>query len=422
MDSDLPHRCRLLLFATAFTLISLSHADAFAQKGKPGGGTTTRPYRLVTLDLNSGGATAMTEAVTVNGTTTVSVVGWQGELARFWRITSSASDLIQNISLALPAGIDPQSPLASAEAINDQGIIVGGCRLVDSWPGQPLLWEHEQAEPILLPLPDGFTGWAMPRGINYSGIIVGDLSGDFTSAEGTDHVEGLIAWLAWHDADGTLQVSRPTWLPIDVMSVPKLNDAGWVAFDSADGVFRLQLATHLVHDEQLDVDTPEVIMNDLDVPLFGSDTVATVGGINQAGDVAGDFQLLSQRARDIYVKRLDGTFLSMPVYVNTRELGTYVHGIDAVNNATGQHAVQVLGEVGTHYKKSTGLGAWYWAIWESGASVRLLKDITEVPTDSTYDFSSVTSFHDLNDASWICGRIARGESRVGVPAVLIRKP
>ena len=146
------------------------------------------------------------------------------------------------------------------------------------------------------------------------------------------------------------------------------------------------------------------------------------GASIRLGDVAGDYRTVNQPGRDVYVKRLDGTFLNMPVYVNDRTYGTYVHGVDAVNDATAQHAVQVLGEVGTYYKKSGSLGAWYGAIWESGRTVRLLKDITDVPTDSTYDFSNVTSFDDLNDASWICGRITRGEARVGVPAVLIRKP
>jgi hypothetical protein len=147
-----------------------------------------------------------------------------------------------------------------------------------------------------------------------------------------------------------------------------------------------------------------------------------VGGINQAGDVAGDYRTLNQKGRDVYVQRLDGTLLSMPVYIDNRDYGTYVHGVDAVNDATGQHAVQVLGVVGTYSKKSNSLGPWYGATWESGGKVRLLKDITDVPADDTYDFSSVTSFDDLNDAGWICGRIARGANRVGVPAVLIRKP
>lgn len=421
MNFEMSKRGSRVLLAAAVALASWSHTTALAQGGKKGG-STTRTHRLVTLNSEPGGAIAMTQAVTTHGATTVNLVGWLGEFAQFWRVSTSTSDTVVSIRLTLPADVDPNSPIASAQAINNAGIIVGGCRLIGTSAGQPLLWEDELADPVHLPLPDGFRGWAMPRAINSAGVIVGDLSGDLTAGEETVHVEGLIVWLAWRDQNAQLQVSAPTWFHFDSMSVPELNDSGWVAFDGIDGNFRLQLAYQWVRDELRQKDVPQFHISLTDGPLFGSDKVAFVGGINQAGDVAGDYRTLNQKGRDVYVKRLDGTFLSMPVYIDNRDYGTYVHGVDAVNDATAQHAVQVLGVVGTYSKKSNSLGPWYGATWESGGKVRLLKDITDVPADDTYDFTSVTSFDDLNDAGWICGRIARGTNRDGVPAILIRKP
>ena len=104
-------------------------------------------------------------------------------------------------------------PWPSAEAINNDGVIVGGCRLIDTSPGQPLLWEDELADPRHLPLPEGFVGFAMPRAINNAGVIVGELSGELTTGGETVHVEGLIAWLTWRDLNGRIQVSTPTWFP-----------------------------------------------------------------------------------------------------------------------------------------------------------------------------------------------------------------
>lgn len=422
MCSELSTRRLCVIFAAIVALVSLSPANALAQGGKKGG-SVAKTHRLVTLDLNLGGASDMTEAVTANGTTTVDLVGWLGDFAQFWRVSTSTSDTIEKIRLILPPDVDPQTPEASAQAINPDGIIVGGCRLIDTRGGQPLLWKDELASPLRMPLPEGFSGWAMPRAINRSGVIVGDLSGELMSGGESEHVEGLIVWLAWWNQDGQVQVSTPTWFPFSAMSTPKLNDLGWVAFSSNDGgALRLRLAHRWNWNEELNDEVCEFYFSGGEGPMFGSDKVANVGGINQAGDVAGHYQTVNRQGRDVYVKRLDGTFLNMPVYVDDRFIGTYVHAVDAVNDATTQHAVQVLGVVGIYYKKSNSLGQWHRAIWESGGKVTLLKDVTDLPTDTTYDLTSVTSFDDMNDATWICGRVARGENRVGVPVVLIRKP
>ncbi len=411
--------------AICLTVFSLACSTACAQKGGKGG-STPKTHRLIPLETTSGSALAMTEATMLDGKTSASLVGWLGEDAWYWHATASATgqDQVQSIPLLLPPNADPDSPTASAEAINADGLIVGGCRLLNAGPGQPLMWEDELADPMPLPLPTGFTGWAMPRAINSGGVIVGEYSGDQLNGEESNHVEGLIAWYTWVDEEGRRRIGPSTCFPVPVPSIPQLNDAGWVAFDSLEGDYRIHLTYQWVANETLGHDVPEFSMDAVDGPLLGSDTVATVGGINQAGDVAGIVRTINHPGQDVYVKRFDGSFLNMPVYINDRTYGTYVLSVTSINDATLQHAVQVLGRAGVYYKKSpSGLGLRGWALWESGGSVRMLQDISDVPSDSTYDFTQfVSNFDNLNDASWICGRIARGSDRVGVPAVLVRKP
>jgi hypothetical protein len=411
--------------AICLTVFSLACSAAYAQKGGKGGSTPTT-HRLVPLETTEGSALAMTEATTLDGKTSVSLVGWLGEDAWYWRVTTSMTgqDQVQSLPLLLPPNAYPDFPTASGEAINADGLIVGSCRLLNAGPGQPLMWEDELADPMPLPLPTGFTGWAMPRAINRGGVIVGEYSGDQSNGVESNHVEGLIVWYTWVDEEDRRRIGPPTCFPMSVPSLPQLNDAGWVAFDNLEGDYRIRLTYQWVANETLGYKVPEFSIGTVDGPLFGSDKVASVGGINQAGDVAGTVRTINQPGQDLYVKRLDGSFLNMPVYINDRTYGTYVLSVTSINDATLQHAVQALGRAGVYYKKSPSSIGWRgWALWEAGGSVRLLHDITDVPSDSAYYFTSTPSnFYDLNDASWVCGRIARGSDRVGVPAVLVRKP
>lgn len=404
---------RLGALVVAFASLAVAPEIASAQK------KASKTHALVILDTGLGGAMAMSEVRVEAGEAVSQVVGWRDDLAWHWRV--SASKQVESSPLALPADVDPLAPAAIATGVNERGWIVGGYRSIGAGPGQPLLWTSAAGSPSALPLPSGFSGWAMPRSVNDDGVIVGELSGQIVTAGVASPVEGLVVWLAWTDIQGATQIDPPTWFTIPNLSTPRINQDGWVAFASDGAAYRLLLVHHWAWDETLAREVAQFFVA-AGGTLFGSDKIASVGGINAAGDVAGNVRTINQPGRDVYAQRLNGTFLSLPVYVNDRTYGTYVHGIKAINDANSAHGVQVLGRVGTYTKKGGALGAWNWALWESGGSVRLLKDVTVVPADTSYDFSSVTSFEDLNDSAWICGRIARGADRVGVPAVLLRLP
>lgn len=110
------------------------------------------------------------------------------------------------------------------------------------------------------------------------------------------------------------------------------------------------------------------------------------------------------------------------VVIDNRQTGTYANNIADINDAISAHRVQIIGKAGTYSKGSGSLFVGNWAIWEENApSVVLLKDVTNVPTDSSYDFTATTEFNSINDSSWIGGGIARGPDRVRVPAILIRQ-
>jgi hypothetical protein len=400
--------------------------------GGGGGGSNSKPYRLVPLSLEQGTAFGMNEAVSSGTMQTVELVGEVASLACHWQVTSTGtSQSINTTPLLSPAGFVPVSGRASD--INNAGIIVGHGYAGDGIV-RGLVWDGHLAEPITLPMPAGFTGFGVRltninNATNGSGIILGNIDGIVPDGSGGWQTAlGIIVWRFSFDEHDNLIVSPPTWFSFSDQAQMKigLNDAGWIVLTHNGRAHRYRLDWELVWDPLAGEGGDFVEMfylADGEGDMHGANvTLSWAGGINQEGIATGYRRPTNSHAEELFGKRLDGTFLSFPVYASGRDLVTRIYGVRAINDVTTSHNVQVLGMAGS-YSTRNGYRSPRPALWESGGTVRLLQDITVYPTDASYTFKILgTSMYDLNDASWICGQTQRqlnGQS-TDIPSVLIR--
>lgn len=414
----------------ALTLaVWLTSSVAIAQPGGKGGGNKAKPYRLVVLDTESGVVESMTETYLVSqGNTTVTqvdAVGSTSGMPRHWRVTQAGT--VSGTWLQLPADTDFNSSgqVARATNINNFGNIVGEYRVADNGGWLPLVWEDQLSEPLVLPLPVAFVGRATPQAINNSGLIVGTIRGHFNLSGEIIPLDGLVAWQTYWGAGehAILQVSSPGWFDVGVIAHfgCRLNDSGWIQYPIGSMAYRAQLQHEWIPISETEW-ASQFTWTSPPAQLFAATNEVKAGGINQAGDAAGSFGLIGQSGRDVFARTLSGTLRSFPKVIDNRQTGTYANNIADINDATSAHRVQIIGKAGTYSKGSGSLFLGNWAIWEENASsVVLLKDVTDVPTDSSYDFTATTEFNSINDSSWIGGGIARGPDRVRVPAILIRQ-
>jgi hypothetical protein len=419
---------RLLINSLVLAIFSLvvPTNEATAQRG----GSQNKPYRLVPLSLNRGTAFAMNEAVVSGSTTRVQAVGEVDSQPFHWSVAATSSS--QSV-LATPL-IEPEGFAGAtlARDINNAGIIVGyGYTLDGTCLG--VVWQDRLAEPVVLPLPDGFSGYGIRatninNPTNGSGIILGTIDGTIVTASGTLSAVGAIVWRYSFDANAELVLSPPTWFSFSSQDESNmgLNDAGWIALTEGAQALRYRLDWEWQPTGDGTEMAEVFYLAEGGGSLLSSNVQwARTGGINQAGDVAVYYRPLNASGDTLLAKRLGGNDLAFPKFTTKRDQVDVINHVQAINNATTQHAVQVLGNAGwlnTRYGSYLNPRP---AIWESGGTVRLLEEITTYPADTTYFFRPiVTSMHDLNDASWICGNTVRGVSgqQTDIPTVLIRNP
>jgi hypothetical protein len=248
--------------------------------------------------------------------------------------------------------------------------------------------------------------------------------------ENSDETGGIIVWRYSFDENAALVVSPPTWFSFSNQLGLKigLNDAGWIVLTDGSQAHRYRLDWEWVWDPAAGSEGAFVEVFELAEGgnLFGSNVQwARAGGINQAGDAAAYFRAVNSQAHTLVAKRLSGSDISFPKFTTKKDQVDEINAVQAINDVTDQHGVQVLGNVGWFNTRNGSFQNPRPALWESGGSVRLLEEITTFPSDANYSFKVLNvSMYDLNDASWICGFVQREASGQwsDVPAVLIRNP
>ncbi len=405
----------ILTFVKLMTLAGvfvgmLPSVTAWAQPKKGGG---SKPYRLVPLSLEQGTAFGMNEAVLANNNVTVELVGELEYQPCHWTVT--ATNASQTMTTTLLQG---DLIAGSAVDINNAGMIVG-YGVSSLGKVHSLVWLDSSAPPTVLPLPDGLTGNIQATNINNTGVILGTINGHVPDGTGgVQNIVGIIAWQYSFDANAALVISSPTWFEFSNQQGLKigLNDAGWITLTDDLQAHRYQLVWS----------AGQYSLAAGGGAMFSSGVQwAQAGGINQAGDAAVYYRANNSSAHTLVARRLDGTNVSFPKFASKRDQVDEINQVRAINDVTDRHGLQVLGNVGWFNTRYGSYQNPRPAIWESGGSVRLLEDITTLPSDANYTFKRLTvSMYDLNNASWICGFVQREASGQwsDVPAVLIHNP
>ena len=346
-----------------------------AWAGKPSDNTG---YSVIELDTLPG------RAYRVNGQG--EIVGEAGDQARYWLYDPASQDVLP-IPLPDPEGIALDK--SRATDINDDGLIVGvgwadhGQGLV----GYPLVWVDAMSEPLILPLPQGSTiGGA--TAVNNAGVVVG-VAG----------LEDSAAAIAWRVAAGGL-VEGPVVLATgESASAQDINENGGAVGWVNDHAVRWTLGW----DGELVSSATDELFDPSLVPYSHAQ------GVNDAGDVCGQADLLG--FTEAFLLQ-DGGLTPLKPLVDRRKTATVNVNATALNNATTDHGVQVVGSAYVYDRATYFIQYDALTLWEEDQTVT---DLTAEGSRKTKP-DSVTA---INDSGWVTGATFNTNLEQNVPMVMI---
>jgi hypothetical protein len=368
-----------LAVAMAACLLCVTPAEA-KKPPKPGGGSPG--YSVIELDALPG------TAYGINGQ--VEIVGEAGDQAQYWRYELASQNVLQ-IGLQDPDGTVFDK--SRAIDINDDGL-TAGVGWVDhgqGLEGSPLLWVDPQEAPLVLPLPQGSISGAATA-VNNAGIVVGA-----AALEGYS-TRKAIAWRV--DANGGVEgpVELATGAIATAQDINENGDAvGWVN----DHAVRWTLNW----DEGLALTATEELFDSSLVPFSHAQS------INDVGDVSGRAQTDPEGFAEAFLL-MSGQLTALMPLVDNRKNATFNEMATALNNATVDHGVQVVGSAYV-YDRRSGTGQYSAVVlWEEDQTVTNLT--AEGGRNTNPD--SVTS---INDNGWVTGATFNTGLEQSVPMLMI---
>jgi uncharacterized membrane protein len=350
---------------------------ARAQKGRDKPGDKTG-YSVIELDTLPG------TAYRVNGQ--AEIVGEAGDQARYWLYDPASQDVLQ-IPLPDPEGIVFDE--SRATDINDNGLIVGvgWADNGQGLEGTPLLWVDSMSDPFVLPLPEGFTNGGATA-INNAGLVVG-VAG----------LEGCAAAIAWRVFAGGL-VEGPVVLATgDNASAQDINENGLAVGWVNDHAIRWTLSW----DGELVLSATDELFDPSLVPYSHAQ------GVNDAGDVCGQAELFG--FTEAFLLQ-NGGLVPLKPLVDSRKAATVNVNATALNNATSDHGVQVVGSAYVYDRATYVIQYDAVTLWEEDQTV----------TNLTAEGSRKTKpslVRAINDSGWVTGATFNTNLEQNVPMLMI---
>jgi hypothetical protein len=364
---------RLCFMAGAVALIAVCLGMS-AWAGKPSDRTG---YSVIELDTLPG------KAFGINGQ--AEMVGEAGEQAQYWLYDLASQDVLQ-IPLSDPEGTVFDE--SRAIDINDNRLIVG-VGWVDSGQGlvgSALVWVDAMSDPLVLPLPEGsISGGA--TAVNNAGVVVG-VAG----------LEGCAAAIAWRvAADGV--VEGPVVLATgENASAQDVNENGVTVGWVNDHAVRWTLSW----DAELVSSPTDELFDPSLVPYSHAQ------GVNDAGDVCG--QAGAEFAEAFLLQ--NGGLAPLKPLIDSRKAATVNVGATALNNATTDHGVQVVGSAYVYDRATYFIKCDALTLWEEDQSVT---DLTAEGSRKTKP-EFVTA---INDSGWVTGATFNTNLEQNVPMLMI---
>lgn len=332
-------------------------------RGKGGGGG----YILVPLSDDNGNyevasyATGANEVWIDGEFSGLAVVGnVVGSNAYYWMLNAGGS-VVETTALPMPVN-SAVGDIAAAHDINDQGMIVGGGGSFIPLVLRPLFWLDNDTPPVELPIPDDHTGVAVD--INNNGMIVGQL-------KNLDSTQLAVVWqYTGTITDDETGQDIPTFAgPLELAEettvwAPRLNDAGTVVVTSAYEGLRWDVTWD---GTDLTASTAEpltgIILDESGDPR---DVILRSTGINELGDVCGEYVAVGGGLWGTFLLLSDGTLDDLPT-PESKRFGPRNNGAYDLNDAVDPAAIQIVGNVHLFDKRSGILTDDMPVVWQGGA-------------------------------------------------------